>query len=496
MYYFVGFNLGNSITGIEKAMINRLFLFKNNNKRAKCLFLSWNRFMSKYAEKFLDKKDYINMYDYFQKSISVLNKESIDYISYWQNECNYKIKYVKNSKDIRVYKSDKFIMYVRFLDNHYKQLDYINYFDVNGKKIKREFYDVRGFLSCTRILTTNQAVLAEQYYDPNGNITIEKYFNIETNKIERIILNNDNSILFFDSETDLQAYFIESIYQYGDLFFSDKNIHTAPMFNKVNPNIPVIAVLHSTHVKNIHQHMTSRFKNVYKELFDNLSRYKAIIVSTNSQKIDVTMRINHALPVINIPVGFSIENKTNNHSLEISPLKLISVARYSPEKQLHHQIELIKALKDEFPNIELHLFGFGSENEKLANLIKEYHLEKNVFLRGFLPDLSAEYENAYLNILTSSMEGFSLALLECQSHGIPTISYDIKYGPNELVKDNKNGYLITPNDKNELIKKVKFLLKNPKIQKEFSQQSIVLAQQYSQSNIMEKWDNALQLLDK
>ena len=31
------------------------------------------------------------------------------------------------------------------------------------------------------------------------------------------------------------------------------------------------------------------------------------------------------------------------------------------------------------------------------------------------------------------MEGFSLALLEAQSHGVPSISYNIKYGPGELI---------------------------------------------------------------
>ena len=67
-------------------------------------------------------------------------------------------------------------------------------------------------------------------------------------------------------------------------------------------------------------------------------------------------------------------------------------------------------------------------------MIAQYKLENNVFLRGFIPDLSQEYNNAYLSIVTSNMEGFSLALLEGQSFGVPTISYDIKYGPNELVK--------------------------------------------------------------
>ena len=57
-----------------------------------------------------------------------------------------------------------------------------------------------------------------------------------------------------------------------------------------------------------------------------------------------------------------------------------------------------------------------------------------MFSKRIYSDLSQEYNNAYLSIVTSNMEGFSLALLEGQSFGVPTISYDIKYGPNELVK--------------------------------------------------------------
>ncbi|BGE83338.1 serine-aspartate repeat adhesin O-glycosyltransferase SdgB [Staphylococcus petrasii] len=495
MYYFVGYNLGSSITGIEKAMINRLKLFKESGKKAKCLFLSWNRFISKFSAQFMEKQDYINMYDYFQETISTVKVEHIDYITYWEHECNYTVKYVPNSKDIRVYdKNGIFLMYVRFFDSQRKQLDYINYFDINRRKIKREFYDVRGFLSCSRILTTNQAVLTEQYFNIKGEIVIEKFFNIETNDVERIILNYANKQRFFNDETSLQAYFFESIYQYGDLFFSDKNIHTSPAFNITNPNIPVIAVLHSTHVKNIDKVATSNYKNVYKELFNNLNRFKAIIVSTHSQKVDVSQRINNQIPVINIPVGFSEDHKIND-SKKTPPKKLISVARYSPEKQLHQQIKLIDSLKAEFPEIQLHLYGFGSEYDKLKHLIKEKHLEENVFLRGFVTDLSKEYEDAYLGIITSNMEGFSLALLECQSYGVPIVSYDIKYGPNELVKDQVNGYLITKNDENKLTEKVRYLLNNPQIQQKFSQKSISLAQQYSKENIIEKWDNTLRFLN-
>ena len=117
----------------------------------------------------------------------------------------------------------------------------------------------------------------------------------------------------------------------------------------------------------------------------------------------------------------------SNENKYVSPKKIISVARYSPEKQLIQQIELINKLKDSFPNIELHMYGFGKEEQHLKERIQELGLEKHVILRGFLKDLTDEYQDAYLNLITSNMEGFSLALLECESHGVPSISYDIQY---------------------------------------------------------------------
>ncbi len=68
----------------------------------------------------------------------------------------------------------------------------------------------------------------------------------------------------------------------------------------------------------------------------------------------------------------------------------------------------------------------------------------HVYLRGFLKvSYTKEYSDAYLSLITSNMEGFSLALLESLAHGVPVISYDIKYGPNELITPDFNGYLIT-----------------------------------------------------
>nr|MBO8492382.1 glycosyltransferase [Staphylococcus aureus] len=78
----------------------------------------------------------------------------------------------------------------------------------------------------------------------------------------------------------------------------------------------------------------------------------------------------------------------------------------------------------------------------------------------FLSNLDQEYSDAYLSLITSNMEGFSLALLESLAHGVPVISYDVDYGPSELIQDGFNGYLVPPGDINQMVEKVDQLLNN------------------------------------
>ena len=164
--------------------------------------------------------------------------------------------------------------------------------------------------------------------------------------------------------------FIETIYQNSDLFFSDRNLVTSHIFNIVASYIPVIAVLHSTHVKDVTDLAHSPIKNVYKGV---LNIYKGIKPSLfqQQQKADVIERISGVIPVYTIPVGYSsIDMKDYSNENKYVSLRKLFLSRYSPEKQLIQQIELINKLKDSFPNIELHMYGFGKEEQHLKNEFK------------------------------------------------------------------------------------------------------------------------------
>lgn len=498
MNYFIINNIGDKLTGIEKAVINRFKLFESNHINSKILSLTWNPKLSSNARIFDVSNHIFSIYDYFQESISIEENTIKNWINYWIFENKFEVKYIPNTKDVRIFSNGKKIMYVNFFDENYKYINYINHFDSKGRKIKRDLYDIRGFLSCTKYLTKKQKVLTEKFFNPSGTVKIEKYYDTdsEKNDITAILLNDyHNRNYYFENENQFIAFFYDELYTKGDIYFSDKTANTAPPFLLTTKDIPVVAVLHSTHVKNNDNIQFSDTKNIYSSVFSNLERFSAIIVSTKQQKIDLDKRIASSIPVYNIPAGYKENTEIPvDTSVPDGPVRIMSIARYSPEKQLDHQINLISKLKKDFNNIELHLYGYGGEYNKLKELVKDQGLENNIKFRGFLPDLTHEMKKGHLSIITSNMEGFSLAILESISNGLPVISYDIAYGPREMINDNFNGFLITKNDQVELYKKTKELLKNKQLQQDFRKNSVNKSNEFSSDNVINKWRELLENL--
>ncbi|MCE3403137.1 glycosyltransferase, partial [Staphylococcus aureus] len=77
------------------------------------------------------------------------------------------------------------------------------------------------------------------------------------------------------------------------------------------------------------------------------------------------------------------------------------------------------------------------------------------------------------------------------SVGTPVISYDVDYGPSELIQDGFNGYLVPQGDINQMVEKVDQLLNNTQKLQQFSINSIESAQQYNATTISTKWQNIL-----
>lgn len=94
-------------------------------------------------------------------------------------------------------------------------------------------------------------------------------------------------------------------------------------------------------------------------------------------------------------------------------------------------------------DVKFVIAGEGSEPlySQLRLLRKELDLEDTVFFLGYRPDVVGLLHNFDVFLLTSTTEGFSIAVLEAMACGIPVIATK-SGGPAEIIEDGVSGILV------------------------------------------------------
>jgi len=140
------------------------------------------------------------------------------------------------------------------------------------------------------------------------------------------------------------------------------------------------------------------------------------------------------------------QNKDNNIT------NLIAVGRL--EKQKGFDL-LIKAFAKLDPNrFYLTILGQGSEYNNLQQLIKESKLYDRVKMEGFKTNPYKYMTESDIFILSSRYEGFPNVVLEAMACGTPVVAFKCPGGIDEIIIDNVNGFLVKPNDIDELAEKI------------------------------------------
>jgi poly(glycerol-phosphate) alpha-glucosyltransferase len=90
------------------------------------------------------------------------------------------------------------------------------------------------------------------------------------------------------------------------------------------------------------------------------------------------------------------------------------------------------------------VWGEGPYEEKLKISIEK--TDAPVELRGYSDQAAKEFDTASFSLLTSNNEAFGLVLVESMGHGCIPISYDMPYGPGEIITHGVDGFLVPPDD--------------------------------------------------
>ena len=223
------------------------------------------------------------------------------------------------------------------------------------------------------------------------------------------------------------------------------------------PNVRQIHVLHNAHIRppydDIHQ-----IRPIYTPLLTS-PNVDATVFLTNRQKQEAEAHFGrnpryHVIPHSVPPAEVDAE-------VERDPNLVVMMARLDQQKQLDHAIDAFARVARVVPAARLEIYGRGVLEGALRAQIRRLGLSDRVRLAGFTTDPAGVYRRAGPSVWTSKDGGCGLVLVESLQYGCPVVSYDLAYGPADIVQNGVNGLLVPAGDTHRLAKAVTGLLRDP-----------------------------------
>lgn len=498
MYYFLNNRLDANSSGIEHAEVKRLKLFKQNGVPAKIVMCEFNRFAHRNLSLYgLTDNDYINMFDFFAGTVNYPEKSSsIDDLGIPETS---RIEETENGYE--VFSEKRKTMTISLFSD--KSIDTVRYLNGDGNCTKEEIYDTRGFKSLTQIHDSGDGHLQyELFFRPDGTIYYEISYEQRPNflpatniqltdldgKVHSLMNNGQAFTIMLDQLNELDG-------DEKSTFISDRsNLTNMPMIYMKTPARKI------EHFHNIHfrDYWDPNSPLTYDSISNNdlLAKTDLVVTPGERQAQDMIKRLRTQVPIVSIPVGIVPDEQLNAQPVPMNqrtPGKIIAIARLFYEKRLDHAIKAFAQVYKNNQNLSFDIYGYGDSNDgykeenMLRKLVKDLNLENAVHFMGYSHDMDTVYNNAELLVLSSRFEGAPLAIVEAQSHGVPVFSYDINYGPSDLISNGKSGLVLPSGQINKLAEEIQTYFENADLRDKLSQGAYENAKRFSGDNVWKYW---------
>jgi len=193
----------------------------------------------------------------------------------------------------------------------------------------------------------------------------------------------------------------------------------------------------------------------------------------------------------------------NYKKLDSNLIKILFAGRFAKEKNPEIPIFIANNLIFKGYNIFLGLTGDGELFKAIEDLCKTNLPEDKFKLYGWIRDrnelLKVISDYDFLIFPSKQGEGLGLAIIEAMSQGLIVLATRCG-GPEEIIEDGENGFLIDLDEKNlveKFVEKIEFLIKNPQEFERISKNNIEKAKNWTMEKFLEiQRQEILKLLNK
>lgn len=162
---------------------------------------------------------------------------------------------------------------------------------------------------------------------------------------------------------------------------------------------------------------------------------------------------------------------------------LIYVAELSFRKHQDLLIKAISKVNKDIPTIKLLLVGDGDCLRDYQELVRSLGLENHIEFLGYRKDIHHLMMLSDVALSTSRQEGLPVNVMEAMATGLPLIVTNCR-GNRDLVKSEKNGFVIGLDDADECAEAIMKLYSSKELRLEFANQNKILIQDYSLDHVI------------
>ncbi|MBE8952608.1 MAG: glycosyltransferase [Quinella sp. 1Q7] len=442
----------------------------------------------------------LNMYDYYQEIDRAVEKPRKTYVEPMHE--GWRIERLE--KDLRILRRDgTLVMYCAFFANDPRRLSYINYFNDDHKKIRRDYYDALGFLSCRQELDDKERPRDVFYYRPDGTLAAHEFWELVKDKMTvtlmELVDRNGTVTNVFKTHDAAISYWLLNLFGRTKNFFlvGDRK----PEYNQTYIDLKSggydnVRVMHQVH--NIHVVMgkPGEIPNPHKDptviycgfLSNTRIKSDAIITLTEQQQIDITER--YKLDNVTA-IPHALDATRTTPDVKIDPFKIVQVGRIVEEKGQALAVDVMRRVVEKVPQATLHFYGKGQLQSTIQKIIDAHKLNAHIKFEGFSKNMPAVFASSALSILPSRLEGFALVVQESLQANTPVVAFDCAYGPSDMIQDGVNGFLVPVNDTAAMADRIIRILTERGLRERLSSNCAPCLEKFSAQVVAGKWAELL-----
>ena len=217
-----------------------------------------------------------------------------------------------------------------------------------------------------------------------------------------------------------------------------------------------------------------------RSLVSNLKKLDRFVVLTEEDKSAWPELQN--ICVISDPLSFS----PTQHSL-LTEKRVIAVGRYVYQKGFDLLLQAWTIIEKQFTDWELVVFGDGNR-EPYEHQMKELGIDrKRCHLNGPTADIQKEYVNSSVFAFSSRFEGFGMVLVEAMACGLPVVSFACPCGPQDIVRNGEDGFLVANGNVGDLAQQLIKLMADDNLRTAFAHRAYQNVQRFNMEHIALRW---------